>query len=117
MVRDGRRLLEELGAVSGRGRLTAVGRKMARLPIDPKLSRMVLAAAESGCLAEILIIVSGLAVQDPGSVPGKREPRQTRPTQDFPTLALISVLAEPVAVLRRPATSAVPEPVSPNVQA
>ncbi len=90
MVRDGRRLLEELGAVSGRGRLTAVGRKMARLPIDPKLSRMVLAAAESGCLAEILIIVSGLAVQDPRERPGEREPRQTRPTQDFPTLALIS---------------------------
>ncbi len=90
MVRDGRRLLEELGAVSGRGRLTAVGRKMARLPIDPKLSRMVLAAAESGCLAEILIIVSGLAVQDPRERPGEKRAqadqahaRFSHPRSDF----------------------------------
>ncbi len=72
MVRDGYRLLEELGAVSARGRLTALGQKMARLPIDPKLARMLLAAAESGCLAQILVIVSAMSIQDPRERPADK---------------------------------------------
>ncbi len=72
MVRDGQRLLEELGAISARGKLTALGRKMARLPVDPKLARMVHAAGELKCLEEILIVVSGLAVQDPRERPAEK---------------------------------------------
>ncbi len=50
MVRDGYKLLEELGAVTPAGELTGLGRRMARLPVDPRLGRMVLAAAPLGCL-------------------------------------------------------------------
>ncbi|MGB1140143.1 MAG: ATP-dependent RNA helicase HrpA [Halioglobus sp.] len=69
MVRDGYRLLEELGAVSAQGKLTKVGRRLARLPVDPRLGRMVLAATREGCLAEVLVIASALAVQDPRERP------------------------------------------------
>jgi len=72
MVRDGQRLLEELGAISARGKLTALGRKMARLPVDPKLARMVHAAGELKCLEEVLVVVSGLAVQDPRERPAEK---------------------------------------------
>ncbi len=72
MVRDGYRLLEELGAVSQRGKLTSVGRKMARLPVDPKLARMILAAVDRSVLPELLVIVSGLAVQDPRERPADK---------------------------------------------
>ncbi len=72
-VRDGFRLLDELGAVE-EARITPLGRKLARLPIDPRLARMVLAGGQLGCLRETLIVVSALAVQDPRERPGdKRE--------------------------------------------
>lgn len=73
MVRDGYRLLEELGAVSARGKLTAVGHKMANLPIDPKLARMILASDEKNCLADVLVIVSAMAVQDPRERPQEKQ--------------------------------------------
>lgn len=73
MVRDGYKLLEELGAVSVAGELTDVGVRMARLPVDPRLARMVLAAAEHGCLQEILIITSALAAQDPRDRPPDKQ--------------------------------------------
>ena len=73
MVRDGFKLLEELGAVSKRGKLTALGHKMAKLPVDPKLSRMLLAAQEQQCLAEVLVIVSAMAVQDPRERPADKQ--------------------------------------------
>ncbi|WP_414502608.1 ATP-dependent RNA helicase HrpA [Zymobacter sp. IVIA_5232.4 C2] len=68
-VRDGFRLLNELGAVDSNDRLTPLGRKLARLPIDPRLARMVLAGAEFKALQEVLIVVSALAVQDPRERP------------------------------------------------
>ncbi len=73
MVRDGFKLLEELGAVSAAGALTRTGRKMASLPVDPRLARMVLAAAQGGCLEEILVITSALAVQDPRERPADKQ--------------------------------------------
>ncbi len=73
MVRDGYKLLEELGAVSKGGELTDIGRKMARLPVDPRLARMVLAASERGALEEILVITSALAVQDPRERPADKQ--------------------------------------------
>ena len=65
LIRDGYKVLQELGAVDGKGKLSTVGRRMARLPVDPRLARMVLAALEQDCLAEILVIASAMAVQDP----------------------------------------------------
>ncbi len=73
-VRDGIDLLVELGAVDpereGTGRwLTLTGRNLARLPVDPRLGRMLLEADRMGCLSEMLVIVSGLAIQDPRERP------------------------------------------------
>lgn len=68
LVRDGYRLLEELGAIKGRN-LTAIGKQLARFPLDPRLGRMLLRAGELDCLQEILVIVSALAVQDPRERP------------------------------------------------
>jgi ATP-dependent helicase HrpA len=65
LVRDGYKLLEELGAVDGRGKLLQPGRQMSDLPVDPRLAKMLLAAGAAGCLREVLIISSGLSVQDP----------------------------------------------------
>jgi len=73
MVRDGYKLLEELGAVDSSGKLTDVGKRLARLPIDPRLGRMVLAAEKSGCLDAVLVIVSALAVQDPRERPADKQ--------------------------------------------
>jgi ATP-dependent helicase HrpA len=73
MVRDGYKLLEELGAVDAKHQLTGVGRRMARMPVDPRLARMVLAAAEKGCLEEILVITSALAIQDPRERPADKQ--------------------------------------------
>jgi ATP-dependent helicase HrpA len=67
-IKDAMRLLDELGAVS-EGKLTKVGRSMARLPVDPRLARMLIEADRQGALAEMLIIVSGLSVQDPRERP------------------------------------------------
>jgi ATP-dependent helicase HrpA len=77
-IADGIRLLQELGAISaegaGRGaarktRLTGTGRKLARLPADPRLGRMILEAARGGCLREVLIITAALSIQDPRERP------------------------------------------------
>ena len=73
LVRDGYKLLEELGAVTPAGKLTSVGRRMARLPVDPRLARMVLAAADQRCLTEILVIASALAIQDPRERPAEKQ--------------------------------------------
>ncbi|GAA4406586.1 ATP-dependent RNA helicase HrpA [Fodinibacter luteus] len=83
-VADGVRLLEELGAFStgddrrgryrGRGRrLTASGRTLARLPLDPRLGRMVIEAGRLGCTREVLVIVAALSIQDPRERPVDKE--------------------------------------------
>ncbi len=68
-ISDGLAILSELNALDEKGELTAIGKELARLPIDPRLSRILLAAKEKGALREALIIVSGLAVQDPRERP------------------------------------------------
>ncbi len=71
-IADGVRLLEELSAISpgpGRPRLTDVGRKIARLPVDPRLGRMILEADRNGCAREVLIITAALSIQDPRERP------------------------------------------------
>lgn len=68
-IADGYQLLQELKAIDEGRQLTVIGRKMAHLPLDVQLSRILLAAGELGCLKEILIMVSMLAVQDPKERP------------------------------------------------
>ena len=68
-VRDGFKLLQELGAVDAGQRLTERGRQLARLPVDPRIGRMILAAREELCLREVLIIAAALAAQDPRERP------------------------------------------------
>jgi ATP-dependent helicase HrpA len=63
-ITDGYQLLNELGAVDDANQLTDVGRELARLPLDPRVARMILEARERGALAEVLVIASALSVQD-----------------------------------------------------
>ncbi|HDY7966969.1 ATP-dependent RNA helicase HrpA [Vibrio vulnificus] len=77
-ILDGVRLLEELGAINSNGkdpkkRLTAVGKQLARLPIDPRLARMVLEAPRFGCLKEVMIIAAALSIQDPRERPSDKQ--------------------------------------------
>ncbi len=65
MIADGYGLLQELGAVDEQRRLTKLGAELAKLPVDPKIARMLLAAHHEHCLREVLIIASALSVQDP----------------------------------------------------
>jgi ATP-dependent helicase HrpA len=72
-IADGYQLLQELGAVDGERRLTSLGRELARLPLDPRVGRMVLAARDRGCLAEVLVIASALSVPDPRERPLEKQ--------------------------------------------
>ena len=82
---DGYALLDELAAVrpapdglkAGPRRLTKIGRDLARLPVDPRLGRMVLEAQRLGCVREVLVIASALSIQDPANV---RRTSASRPT-------------------------------------
>ncbi|HEY4316886.1 MAG TPA: ATP-dependent RNA helicase HrpA [Herbaspirillum sp.] len=68
-IADGYQLLQELDAVDESNRLTALGRQLAKLPLDPRVGRMILAARDAGCLSELLVIASALSVQDPRDRP------------------------------------------------
>ncbi|MCS0589547.1 ATP-dependent RNA helicase HrpA [Massilia norwichensis] len=68
-IADGYQLLQELGAVDDANELTPMGRKLAKLPLDPRVGRMILAAVDNHCLTEMLIIASALSVQDPRDRP------------------------------------------------
>jgi len=96
-VTDGVRLLEELGATSGRdgtrAMLTETGRKLARLPVDPRLGRMILEAGRTGCAREVLIITAALSIQDPRERPSDardaadaKHARFAEPASDFLSL-------------------------------
>ena len=73
LINDGYKLLEELNAVDAQRRVTPLGRTMARLPLDPRLARMLVTAAEQGSLAETLIIIAGLSIQDPRERPQDKQ--------------------------------------------
>ena len=68
-IADGYQLLQELGAVDDDRQLTALGRQLAKLPLDPRVGRMILAGRDNVCLSEMLIIASALSVQDPRDRP------------------------------------------------
>lgn len=77
MIRDGYTLLNELAAVNDRGHLTAVGKELARLPVDPRIGRMVIAANRQKALHEVLIIASALSVPDPRERPADKQQAAT----------------------------------------
>ena len=72
MIRDGKNVLHEVNALDKAGKLTDVGRQLAKLPTDPKLARMLLAAGDEHCLSEVSIIVAALSVQDPREKPADK---------------------------------------------
>ena len=69
MIADGYQLLAELGAIDEARQLTKLGHELAKLPLDPKIARLLLAGRQYFCLTEILIIASALSVQDPRERP------------------------------------------------
>ena len=74
LITDGYQLLQELGAVDSKRQITEIGLQLAKLPLDPRVGRMILAAKRENCLKEILIIASVLSIQDPRERPmDKRE--------------------------------------------
>ena len=92
LIKDGYETLAELGAVDAERRITALGRELARFPIDPRLARMLLAARDEPgcCLADVLVIVAALSVQDPRERPLEKQAQADQahaafrdPTSDF----------------------------------
>src|SRR5690606_30142316 len=89
-INDGFTLLDELGAVDEQRRLSADGRIVARLPVDPRIGRMLLDASRRGALREVLIIAAALSVQDPRERPADKQQaademhrRFSQPDSDF----------------------------------
>ncbi|MFG2498164.1 ATP-dependent RNA helicase HrpA [Streptomyces sp. NPDC048441] len=77
-IRDGVQLLQELGALDPtqkdpKKRLTQEGRKLAQLPVDPRLARMVLEADKNGCVREVMVIAAALSIQDPRERPAEKQ--------------------------------------------
>jgi ATP-dependent helicase HrpA len=68
-IADGYQLLQELGAVDDSNQLTPLGRQLAKLPLDPRVGRMILAGRDNAALTEVLIIAAALSVQDPRDRP------------------------------------------------
>lgn len=72
-VRDGVSLLQELGAFDRAGELTDVGRRLAQIPVDPRLGRMILQAQQEDCVRELLVLTAALSIPDPRERPAERE--------------------------------------------
>src|SRR5204863_2439568 len=72
-IKDGLDLLHELGALGDDRRLTSTGTTLARLPIDPRLARMVLEAERNGCVREVMVITAALSIQDPRERPADKQ--------------------------------------------
>jgi ATP-dependent helicase HrpA len=83
MVRDGYKTLRELGALDDEHRLTDLGRRLARLPVDPRVGRMILAAEQEGCLTDVLVIASALSAQDPRERPLDRRDQADAAHEQF----------------------------------
>ena len=100
-ITDGKKLLEELNAMMS-DRLTDVGRQLARLPVDPRIARMIVESGRQGCAREVLIIAAALSIQDPRERPADNQQaadtahrRFAQPESDFMAfVALWDYLAE-----------------------
>jgi ATP-dependent helicase HrpA len=82
-VAEGYRVLEELGAIEDDGRLTAMGEQLGRLPVDPRLGRMILGGRDEGGLREVLIIAAALGLQDPRERPQAAQQRADEAHRKF----------------------------------
>lgn len=82
-IADGYHLLQELGALNEHNRLTSTGRMLSRLPLDPKIARMILAAKEHHCLTEMCIIAAALSIQDPRERPFEAQEASTQAHAKF----------------------------------
>lgn len=94
-IADGWQQLGELGAIDNDRRLTPIGRQMARLPVDVKLARMLVAAQAQGCLRPMLVIASFLGIQDP-----RERPPEARAAADNAHALFADGRSEFVGVLR-----------------
>ncbi|MDH5359755.1 MAG: ATP-dependent RNA helicase HrpA, partial [Gammaproteobacteria bacterium] len=83
LVSDGYKLLFELGAVDRRQQITKMGRDLVRMPIDPRLARMIFEANQTGCLREVMIIISALSIQDPRERPMDNNQKADEAHQQF----------------------------------
>ena len=100
-IADGYALLHELGAVDEQNELTSVGSELARLPLDPRVGRMLIAAREQRCVAQVRIIAAALSVQDPrerpldkAQVADERHARFAHERSDFLSLLKLAALFE-----------------------
>ncbi|MDB9969827.1 ATP-dependent RNA helicase HrpA [Porticoccaceae bacterium] len=73
MISDGFKLLEELQAVTQDDKLSSLGKRLVNIPLDPRFARMLLESANNGCLAEVMIITTGLSIQDPRERPADKQ--------------------------------------------
>ncbi|KAF0094549.1 MAG: ATP-dependent helicase HrpA [Puniceicoccaceae bacterium 5H] len=92
-IRAGYQLLQDLGALGSTHELTPLGKQLARLPADPTVGRMLLAAQQEGSLTEVLVVASGLSIQDPRERPmdareaaDQQHRKFVEPKSDFVTL-------------------------------
>ncbi len=95
-IKDGQQLLAELGAIDDNNALTEIGHQLARLPVDPRIGRMLIAGHQHACLHEILVIAALLSVQDPRERPmdralaaDEKHRRFAHPRSDF--LAILNL--------------------------
>ncbi len=101
-VDEGHRVLEEIGAVDASRALTEIGRKLARLPLDPRVGRMVIAGEQEGALREVLIIAAAPRDPGPARAPDRREGPGRPRAPPVPRRGLrLRVPAQALALLRR----------------
>ncbi len=82
-ITDGYRVLEELGAIHDDGRLTPIGDQLGKLPVDPRLGRMILGGRDEGALREVLVIAAALGLQDPRDRPQAAQQRADEAHRKF----------------------------------
>jgi ATP-dependent helicase HrpA len=82
-IEDGYRQLFELGAIDGERALTPMGQELARLPVDPRIGRLLLAAREFHCAAEMVILAAALSIQDPRDRPQALREQSDRAHEEF----------------------------------
>ncbi len=83
LIKDGYRVLEEIGAVDRERKVSTIGRKLVKLPVDPRVGRMLLTAAHTHCLSELLIIAAALGIQDPRERPLEKQQAADEAHREF----------------------------------
>ena len=118
VVRDGYKTLFELGALDENRELTEIGRRLSRLPVDPRIGRMILAAHEEDCLAEVLIIAAALEVPGPaGASAGEARRGRRRPRPAGPSRFRLPRLPQDLGLRPQAQEGPLPQPVPPGLPA